>query len=252
MCESTCRGGDDKARGDQVAEQDRPCGGVLRAARDRGIVNFVRRGGLSSRERDSYMTETATMTPDPQRLRALERANAVRLARAELKRRIAGGCVSAAQVILDCPSEASSWSVGDLLMSQRRWGATRCRKFLVQNEISEVKQIGALTERQRHVLAGKLARCESVQAPMQAGLEPPLGLESRRLGWSPPERHRRQAGVPTQAGVEAVSGVEQAREARASQSLRRCPITHRSRAQVAARDRCARPCSADDSVASPR
>ena len=46
------------------------------------------------------MMETATMTPEPQRLRALERANEVRLARAELKRRIADGEVSAADVIL--------------------------------------------------------------------------------------------------------------------------------------------------------
>ena len=122
------------------------------------------------------MTETATMTPDPQRLRALGRANEIRLARAALKRRIADGGVSAAQVILDCPSEASSWSVGDLLMSQRRWGRTRCRKFLVQNEISEVKPIGALTERQRNMLAGQLAGCASVGAPDGVRLQSP-GLE---------------------------------------------------------------------------
>ena len=41
------------------------------------------------------MMETARMTPEPQRLRALERANEVRLARAELKRRIAEGDMSA-------------------------------------------------------------------------------------------------------------------------------------------------------------
>jgi hypothetical protein len=102
------------------------------------------------------MTQTAMMTPAPQRLRALERANEVRLARAELKRRIAGGDVSAAYVILACPSEASSWSVGELLMSQRRWGATRCRKFLQANKINELKPIGNLTDRQRHLLAAQL------------------------------------------------------------------------------------------------
>jgi hypothetical protein len=124
------------------------------------------------------MTETAMMTPDPQRLRALERANKVRLARAELKRRIADGGVSAAQVILDCPSEATSWSLGDLLMSQRRWGRTRCRKFLVQNEISEVKPVGALTERQRRMLAGKLTSCEPVSIPSEARLLSPQLEES--------------------------------------------------------------------------
>jgi len=102
------------------------------------------------------MTETAIMTRGPQRLRALERANEVRLARAELKRRIADGEVSAAQVILDPPWEACSWSVGDLLMTQRRWGTTRCRKFLLRNQVSENKPLGSLTERQRRLLAAEL------------------------------------------------------------------------------------------------
>ncbi len=96
------------------------------------------------------------MSDGPQRMRALERANEVRLARAELKRRIAHGDVSAADVILACPWEASTWSVGDLLLSQRRWGNTRCRKFLMRNQINEKKQIGDLTDRQRRLLAGQL------------------------------------------------------------------------------------------------
>ena len=107
------------------------------------------------------MTETAIMTREPQRLRALERANEIRLARAELKRRIADGQVSAAEVILTPPCEASSWAIGDLLMSQRRWGSTRCRKFLVRNQINETKSVGALTERQRRLLAGQLAAVKS-------------------------------------------------------------------------------------------
>jgi hypothetical protein len=99
---------------------------------------------------------TATRTPEPQRLRALERANEIRLARASLKRRIALGDVTAAEVLLTSPSEAASWSVGDLLMSQRRWGTTRCRKFLSRNHIIETKQIGTLTDRQRRILAAAL------------------------------------------------------------------------------------------------
>jgi len=102
------------------------------------------------------MTETAIMTRQPQRLRALERANEIRLARAALKRGIADGDISAAEVILSPPCAAQSWSVGDLLMSQRRWGSTRCRKFLLRNQINENKTIGALTERQRRLLADQL------------------------------------------------------------------------------------------------
>ena len=102
------------------------------------------------------MTDTALKTSEPQRLRALERANEIRLERAALKRRIAAGEVSAAEVILDPPKAAESWSVGDLLMSQRRWGTTRCRRFLARNGITETKPIGTLTDRQRRLLADSL------------------------------------------------------------------------------------------------
>lgn len=102
------------------------------------------------------MTETALKTSEPQRLRALERANEIRLARAAIKRRIALGEVSAAEVILQCPEAADSWPVGELLISQRRWGSTRCRKFLSRNRIVETKPVGKLTERQRLLLASSL------------------------------------------------------------------------------------------------
>ena len=99
------------------------------------------------------MTQTGRNTSDPQRLRALERANEVRLARAAIKRQVAVGEVSAAEVIIDCPDAAESWPLGELLMSQRRWGTTRCRKFLSRHGIVETKPIGTLTDRQRHILA---------------------------------------------------------------------------------------------------
>jgi hypothetical protein len=102
------------------------------------------------------MNATATIAPGPQYMRALQRANQVRLARAELKRRVSQGEVSAAEVILTSPWEAASMSVSDLLMSQRRWGHTRCRKFLQEIPMSENKTIGSMTERQRHALAQML------------------------------------------------------------------------------------------------
>jgi hypothetical protein len=111
------------------------------------------------------MNATATITPanraggpgGPQYMRALERANKVRLARAELKRMVALGEIDVAEVILDCPWEAHSMAVADLLMSQRRWGQTRCRKFLTQIAMSEKKTLGSMTERQRHTLAAMLS-----------------------------------------------------------------------------------------------
>lgn len=102
------------------------------------------------------MTDSS-QSSGPQRLRALAQANAVRLARAELKRRIADGELSAGSVILDCPDAVRKWTVAELLMAQRRWGSTRCRKFLEGNGVSEVKTIGTLTERQRVMLAEQLS-----------------------------------------------------------------------------------------------
>jgi hypothetical protein len=114
------------------------------------------------------MTDTAMMTPEPQRMRALGRANEIRLARAGLKRRIADGDVSAADVILAPPREASTWALGDLLMSQRRWGSTRCRKFLARFQINETKMVGALTDRQRRLLANQLGACASREMELVA------------------------------------------------------------------------------------
>ncbi|HXR28364.1 MAG TPA: hypothetical protein VN772_02215 [Solirubrobacteraceae bacterium] len=115
------------------------------------------------------MNATATIAPagpqaGPQYMRALERANQVRLARAELKRRVATGEIEVAEVILECPWEAESMAVADLLMSQRRWGQTRCRKFLAQIPMSEKKTIGSMTERQRRTLAAMLGSAERGRA----------------------------------------------------------------------------------------
>jgi hypothetical protein len=86
-------------------------------------------------------------------MQALQRANEVRLARAELKRRVAEGEIGTREVILSCPWEAASMTIADLLLSQRRWGTTRCRKFLGSVGIAETKTVGSLTDRQRRALA---------------------------------------------------------------------------------------------------
>jgi hypothetical protein len=93
-------------------------------------------------------------------MRALERANEVRLARAQLKREVAFGEIDVAEVIVDCPWEAQSMAVADLLMSQRRWGQTRCHKLLAKLTMSEQKTVGSMTDRQRHALAAMLSSAE--------------------------------------------------------------------------------------------
>ena len=105
--------------------------------------------------------DAATIAPahfpqKPQHMQALAHANRVRLARAALKRSIARGEADAAEVIRDCPWETESMTLAELLTSQRRWGRTRARKFLLALALSENKRIGTLTERQRQLLANEL------------------------------------------------------------------------------------------------
>jgi hypothetical protein len=47
-------------------------------------------------------------------------------------------------------------AIADLLLSQHRWGRTRCRRFLASIPMSETKTVGSMTERQRRALAGRL------------------------------------------------------------------------------------------------
>jgi hypothetical protein len=104
-------------------------------------------------------------------MRALQRANEIRLARADLKRGVATSEIDVAEVLLDCPEEAEGMTVADLLMSQRRWGQMRCRRFLSQVPITERKTIGSLTERQRRELVAMLiaARATRIRRPVLAG-----------------------------------------------------------------------------------
>ena len=114
----------------------------------------------------------ATATAAPQHMRALSQANRVRLARAELKRQIADGSLTVAEVVQACPWEAASMSIADLLLSQHRWGRTRCRRFLTSIPMSETKTVSSMTDRQRQALAARLSG-EAVQdpfAPVLAGV----------------------------------------------------------------------------------
>jgi hypothetical protein len=102
------------------------------------------------------MEATATALA-PQHMRALAQANRVRLARAELKRQVADGEATVAEIVLARPWETESMTIADLLMSQHRWGRTRCRRFLASIPMLETKTIGSMTERQRKELARRLS-----------------------------------------------------------------------------------------------
>ncbi len=110
---------------------------------------------------DQAMARPAKPKPSStieQKMTALGRAEEIRLARAELRHRLARGDVFAASVLLDVPDEARTWPLNKLLLSQRRWGPDRCRRFLGRLEIRENKEIGQLTERQRQLVAKALGQ----------------------------------------------------------------------------------------------
>ena len=92
----------------------------------------------------------------PQHMEALAAANRVRLARAQLKREVGAGEVDTAEIVRECPWQAETMTVGELLRSQRRWGRTRSRKFLASLTLSENRELGRLTMRQRQMLASEL------------------------------------------------------------------------------------------------
>src|SRR5256885_7867053 len=121
----------------------------------------------------SVLSGSVVVSAEPQHLRALEHANRVRLARAELKRRVASGDIRVAEIVLQCPWEAQSMELSELLMSQRRWGRERCRRLLLALGIPENKQMGTLTERQRAALAAMLEappserRAQAAAQPLQ-------------------------------------------------------------------------------------
>src|SRR3954462_2345235 len=136
---------------------------------------MARGGGAQRQLRGGLMgIIDGSVTGAPQHLQALQHANRVRLARAELKRNIASQETSAAAVVLYCPWEAASMEISDVLMAQRRWGRARCRRLLLSLGLPENKLVGTLPARQRQALAALLTAktstahelCEEELAPV--------------------------------------------------------------------------------------
>ena len=97
-------------------------------------------------------------SPEQQRLLALELATRVRTHRALLRERLRSGEIAAAEVVLRGSRETDTMTVGALLVSQPGWGARRSSAILDSVSLSETKPLGALTGRQRVMLAAKLGR----------------------------------------------------------------------------------------------
>jgi len=84
-----------------------------------------------------------------QRLRALAKANEVRLARARLKRQLSAGSLELAQLLSGPPPCAETAKLRDLLLAVPRMGPAKVRRTLTHCRIAESKTVAGLSDRQR-------------------------------------------------------------------------------------------------------
>ena len=93
-----------------------------------------------------------------QRMEALQRANDIRVRRAQLKRDLKDGRVQIESILLDPPEYVSTAKVFDMLMAVPKFGRVKANRVLQQCRISPSKTIGGLTDRQRAELVDLLRR----------------------------------------------------------------------------------------------
>jgi hypothetical protein len=121
-----------------------------------GLGSATRRiGGVSVVSRAPV--PTASGRSPEQRLRALAKANEVRVARAQLKREVASGRILPARVVADPPTCAQTAKVRELLLVVPRIGTARADRVLARCRIAHAKTLDGLSDRQRTELAELLA-----------------------------------------------------------------------------------------------
>jgi hypothetical protein len=93
-----------------------------------------------------------------QRLRALQLANEIRSARAQLKKDLASGRIEPALILAQPPECLRTARVRDVLLALPKIGSVKAGRILADCGIAHSKTLGALTERQRTELLNRF-RC---------------------------------------------------------------------------------------------
>jgi hypothetical protein len=93
-----------------------------------------------------------------QRMDALNRANEIRTARAQLKRDLLAGRSAIHELLMEPPAYVETAKVFDLLLAVPKYGRVKANKVLTQCRISPSKTIGGLSQRQRAELVALLRR----------------------------------------------------------------------------------------------
>jgi hypothetical protein len=89
---------------------------------------------------------------------ALQRANAIRTRRAQLKKDLKAGRVSIHALLREPPEYLETAKVFDMLLAVPKYGRVKANKVLQLCRISPSKTIGGLSERQRTELVSLLRR----------------------------------------------------------------------------------------------
>lgn len=91
-----------------------------------------------------------------QALEALDRANAVRTGRKELKQDLKAGRVCPTGMVLDPPAVIETAKVGEVLKWVPKVGAVKSKQITMKAGVSPTKRIARLTPRQRLEIAMRL------------------------------------------------------------------------------------------------
>lgn len=105
--------------------------------------------------------KASTQAPErslDQRMDALQRANQIRSARAQLKKDLKSGAVSIRDIIADPPDYVMTAKVYDMLLAVPKYGKVKATRFINHCRISQGKTVGGLSERQRNELVDLLSR----------------------------------------------------------------------------------------------
>jgi len=89
---------------------------------------------------------------------ALERANEIRIKRAQLKRDLKAGRLTIHALLLNPPEYVETAKVFDMLLAVPKYGRVKINKILVHCQVAPSKTIGGLSERQRNELVSLLNR----------------------------------------------------------------------------------------------
>ena len=105
--------------------------------------------------------KTSAQTPvrsPSQRMEALQKANAIRSQRAQLKKELKSGELEIVAVLKAPPEFLRTAKVMDLLLVVPKFGRVKAARVLTRCRISQAKTVGGLSERQRTELCETLEK----------------------------------------------------------------------------------------------